>query len=229
MCIFLFNLFRHNSVVQASLLANTPLQSLVTTPMTWNPMFSLQTYSEVSHCFKKRSVRLHAQLNSIKAIARLCSSIGQLQLSAYKWRWVNRFIGQSVSCPGTIGGAVPISTSGNRATGWPLYVTSNNKLIRESDVSADSCQFTSGPYHFSDAPLFRPLGRMPTPPAALPAEQSAYDREEQWSVGQMIWTRSELTAVCWNIAFSSMSRFNLDFRESKPKLISPNSFSPWAR
>ncbi|CAL8300829.1 unnamed protein product [Gadus morhua 'NCC'] len=39
-------LVRHNSVVQASLLANTPVQSLVTTPMTWNPMFSLQTYSE---------------------------------------------------------------------------------------------------------------------------------------------------------------------------------------
>ena len=44
-------------------------------------------------------------------------------------RWVNRFIGRSMSCPGTIGGTVPISTSGNRATGWPLYVTSNNKLV----------------------------------------------------------------------------------------------------
>ena len=54
MCIFLFNLFRHDSVVQASLLANTPLQSLVTTPMTWNLMFSLQTYSEVSPCLKKQ-------------------------------------------------------------------------------------------------------------------------------------------------------------------------------
>ena len=54
MRIFLFNLFRHNSVVQASLLANTPVQSLVTTPMTWNPMFSLQTYSEVSPCLKKQ-------------------------------------------------------------------------------------------------------------------------------------------------------------------------------
>ena len=43
--------------------------------------------------------------------------------------------------------------------------------------SVDSCQFTSGPYNFSDAPLFRPLGRMWTPRAALPAEESAYDRE----------------------------------------------------
>jgi hypothetical protein len=30
-----------------------------------------------------------------------------------------------------------------------------------------SCQFTSGPCYFSDAPLFRPLGRMRTPPAGL--------------------------------------------------------------
>ena len=38
----------------------------------------------------------------------------------------------------------------------------------------DSCQFTSGPCHFSDAPLFRPLG---PPPAAPPPEESAHDRE----------------------------------------------------
>ncbi|CAL8350192.1 unnamed protein product [Arctogadus glacialis] len=30
------------------------------------------------------------------------------------------------------------------------------------------------------------------------------------------------------IPFSSMSRFNLDFRESKPKFLSPNSFSTMA-
>ena len=98
----------------------------------------------------KESVRLHAQLNSIKAIVRLCSTIGQLQLSVYTWRWVNRFIGWSMSYPGTIGGAVPISTSSNRATGWPLYVTtSNNKIRRHSRkmFSVDSWQFTSGPYH----------------------------------------------------------------------------------
>ena len=107
------------------------------------------------------SVRLHAQLNPIKAIVGLCSSIGQLQLSEYTWRCENRFIGRSMSCPGTIGGAVPISTSVSRATGWPLYVTSNNKLRRHSQkmFSVDSCQFTSGPCHFSDAPLFRVLNK----------------------------------------------------------------------
>ena len=37
----------------------------------------------------------------------------------------NQITGQSMSYPGTIGGAVPISTSGNRDTsGWPLCVTS---------------------------------------------------------------------------------------------------------
>ena len=37
------------------------------------------------------------------------------------------------------------STSGNRATGWRLYVTSNNKLRRHSRKmsSVDSCQFGS--------------------------------------------------------------------------------------
>ena len=35
--------------------------------------------------------------------------------------------------PGTLGGAVPISTRGNKNTsGLPLYVTSNNKLPRNS-------------------------------------------------------------------------------------------------
>ena len=84
-----------------------------------------------------KSVRLHAQLNPIKAIARLCSAIGQLKLSSStRWR-VNRFISRSMSHPGAIGGAVPVYTSGSRATGWPLYVTtSNNKLtLRCSDLS----------------------------------------------------------------------------------------------
>ena len=35
--------------------------------------------------------------------------------------------------------------------------------------SVDGCQSTSGPCHFSDAPLFRPPSRMQTPPAV--AEQ----------------------------------------------------------
>ena len=52
-------------------------------------------------CTYKRteSVRLRAQLNPIKAIVRLCSSIGKLQLSDYSWLWENRFIGQFTSGP----------------------------------------------------------------------------------------------------------------------------------
>ena len=85
-----------------------------------------------SHCLRKsqsnsHSVCLHAKLNQIKAIIWLCSSIGQLELSEYTWRWEHPLIGRNMSCPGTIGGAVPISTSGNRATVWPVYVTGNNK------------------------------------------------------------------------------------------------------
>ena len=136
-----------------------------------------------------KSVCLHAQLNRIKAIVRQCSAIGQLQLSANTVHG-----GELIHC--TIGGAVPISTSDNRATGWPLYVTSNNKLRQHSTkmFSVDSCQFTSGPYHFSDAPLFRPLGRMRTPPAEQ-LEESAYDeRSEQWSNGFII---SENTPLVW--------------------------------
>ena len=75
------------------------------------------------------SIRLHAQLSWITATVRLCYLIKQLQASEYTCRWENLIIGQSMSYPGTIGGAVPISTSCNRATSrWPLYFTSNNKL-----------------------------------------------------------------------------------------------------
>ena len=85
-------------------------------------------------CVDGASVRLHTQLNPIKAIVRQCSSIEQLQLSEYTWRWESWFIGRSMSCPGTMGGSVPIATS-NRATGWPLYVTTqaptNSGGIRE--------------------------------------------------------------------------------------------------
>ncbi|KAK0145711.1 hypothetical protein N1851_015371 [Merluccius polli] len=66
--------------------------------------------------FISQYVYMHRR-NPIKAIARLCSATGQLQLAAYTWRRVIRFIGRSMSYPGTIGGAVPISTSGSRATG----------------------------------------------------------------------------------------------------------------
>ena len=81
------------------------------------------------------SMRLHAQFSRITAVARLCFSIRQLQLSEYTCQWENRITGRSMSYPGAIGGTVPISTSGNRASsGWPLYFTSNTKLclgIRE--------------------------------------------------------------------------------------------------
>ena len=66
--------------------------------------------------FINHSVSLHAQLSQITAIARLCYSIRQLQLSEYTCRWENRIIGWSVTYTGMIGGAVPISTSCNRAT-----------------------------------------------------------------------------------------------------------------
>ena len=86
--------------------------------------------------------------------------------------------------------------------------------------SVDTCQFTFGPCHLKlnvflfrrvyhlysfiaprpnwqgyflekefNAPLFRPLDRMRTPLAG--------PRSEQQSVGEMTWTRSELTAVYW--------------------------------
>ena len=84
--------------------------------------------SAVSH-----SVSLLAQVSQITAIVWLCYSIRQLQLSKYTCLWENRIIGWSMSYPGTLGGAVPISTSGKRVpSGWPLYVTSNNKLHRHS-------------------------------------------------------------------------------------------------
>ena len=46
--------------------------------------------------------------------------------------------------------------------------------------SEDSCHFTLGPYYFSDAPLFRPLGRMRTPAGGAGSaeeEESTYYRE----------------------------------------------------
>ena len=52
--------------------------------------------------------------------------------------------------------------------------------------SVDSCQFTSGPYNFSDAPLFRPIGRMRTPPPAEQPEESVLttvkDRSGGWAI-----------------------------------------------
>ena len=90
------------------------------------------------------SVHLHAQLSRITAIVRLCYSIRQLQLSEYTCRWEKWIIGRSMSYAGTIGGVVPISNSGNRATSsWPLHVTSNNKLPQHSRKMACEDKATS--------------------------------------------------------------------------------------
>ena len=99
--------------------------------------YPIFTFLQCTHLYQY-SVRLHAQLNLIKAI-------GKLQLSSSTRRRVNRFIARSMSHPGAIGGAVPISTSGNRATGWPLYVTSNNNNWQLSAVTSLSppCSFQS--------------------------------------------------------------------------------------
>ena len=82
------------------------------------------------------SVRLHAQLSRITAIVRLCCSIRQLQLSEYTCQWENWITGWSMSYPGTIGGAVPISTSGNRATSsWPLLAVILEESRRRPSTS----------------------------------------------------------------------------------------------
>ena len=95
---------------------------------------------------ERQSVRLHAQLSQITAIVPLCCSIRQLQLSQYTCRWANRITGRSMSYPGTIGGAVPISTSGNRNTSdWPLYVTSclgiRERWRTKSETKLHFCTF----------------------------------------------------------------------------------------
>ena len=91
--------------------------------------YSIATLVSTFLVLAGESVRLHAHLSRITAIVWLCYSIRQLQFPEYTCRWENRIIGRSMSYPGMIGGAVPISTSDNRATSsWPLYVTSNNKL-----------------------------------------------------------------------------------------------------
>ena len=71
-------------------------------------------------CFYSRTdkpiiqcVYMHSR---ITAIVWLCYSVGQLQLSKYTCRWENWITGRSMSYHSTMGGAVPISTNGNRAT-----------------------------------------------------------------------------------------------------------------
>ena len=115
----------------------------------WTCVWVYQDNNSISLTKWRLHIRLHAQLNLIKAIVRLCSSNGQLQLSEYTYRKSINWPKPTMSYPGTIGGAVPISTSGNKATSWPLCVTSNQKHRRHSRkmFSVDSCEFTSGPCH----------------------------------------------------------------------------------
>ena len=103
-------------------------------------------------------------------------------------------------------------------SGWPLYVTSNNKLRRYSRkmFSVDSCQLTWGPCHFSNAPLFWPFGHMQTRPAAE----------------QLLWWRSSFSGGSPHTAtmpFYSMSRFNLDLREPSQSYFPPIPSPPWPR
>ena len=65
---------------------------------------------------KRESEHLHAQLSRITAIVRLCYSIGQLVYPSIHAGEKIGLLGRSMSYPGTLGGAVPISTSGNRNT-----------------------------------------------------------------------------------------------------------------
>ena len=162
---------------------------------------------------KKRishSVCLHTQFNPIaiipKAIVQLWSSNGQLQLSEW-WQkrsllGGNRAVRKPIHwpkhvMPGTIGGAVPFSASGTRATGWPLYVTSNNKPRRHSRKMFSE--------HLSK-------GRNNGAPEKWP--------EVNWQLKTSFSRRRSCSSVrlsaYGNNPFSSASRFNLDFRESKP-------------
>ena len=85
---------------------------------------SVGSLLQATHLTLSHSVHWHAQLSQITAIVRLCYSIRQLQLSEYTCLWENRISGRSMYAAVTLGGAVPISASGNRNTsGWPLYIT----------------------------------------------------------------------------------------------------------
>ena len=69
------------------------------------------------------SVRLHAQLSQITVIR--AAQPDNCNYPSIHAGEKTGLLGRSMSQPGTLGGAVPISTSGNRNTsGWPLYVTS---------------------------------------------------------------------------------------------------------
>jgi hypothetical protein len=81
-----------------------------------------------------------------------------------------------------------------------VHIETQHRGERDCCCMRDSCQFTSGPFlRRSIVPSSRSYVDSSgwTHPAAPPPEESAYDESsEQWSVGEMTWTRSELTH--WN-------------------------------
>ena len=120
MCLFtVFGVIVTSSQVIGSLLTFTQTQDLRMQLTIFYNLASCHTHTD-THTFLEarayhthmwcKSVGLHrAQFSRITAIVRLCYSVGQLQLS---WMdgWMDGWMG-------------------NRAnSGWPLYVTSNNKL-----------------------------------------------------------------------------------------------------
>ena len=74
------------------------------------------------------------------------------------------------------------------ANGRRTCCSSNGRKM----FSVDSCRFISGPCNFSDAPLFRPLGRMRPSPAGVQPEESAYDREVGTTEHQILFPQFHL-------------------------------------
>ena len=104
--------------------------------------------------------------------------------------------------------------------------------------SVESCQFTSGAYHFSDAPLFSVMcillrrwssGRSPAEGAGSAGSLHSTERSEQWSVEETIWARSELIAVYWKHRFLLHVTFQSGLQRVKAKVPFPPIPSPsWA-
>ena len=114
---------------------------------------------------------------------------------------------------------------------------------RRKMLSVDSSQFTLGPCHFSDAPLFRPLKNpknshwsySPLVRKNKPSAPTSHCSERLLDHGITISLYHYITISLYHyitIRQQSLSPpcrvFNLDFRESKPKFLSPNSFSTMA-
>ena len=105
-----------------------------------------------------------------------------------RWRWVNGFIGWSLSSPGTIGGAVPIYPSGSGATGWPLYhQQQQTQAAYEKDDFSRQLSVHFGSISFIIVPNSR-----------------SYADSSGCSAGGGIWTsfQSELQRVSPKVSFS---------------------------